>query len=644
MPRSVTPMKASLAAHPPKGEDWLFEVKWDGIRAICFIEGERVRLTSRSGSSCEKQYPELNVIPHYIAASEAIIDAEIVVLDEKGVSRFPLIQPRISNSDANSVAHMARSRPVTLFAFDLIYLDGYDLRKVALIERKRLLESILEPCPVMRYSDHFPGAGEAMLEAARETGLEGILAKHANSCYEPKRSREWLKLKIVSQQEFVICGYTEGERAYFSSLVLGAYDHGRLIWVGNAGTGFNQKSLEDIYQRLQTLAVSRAPFPEPPPIPRVRWVRPELVAMVKFANWTEDRKLRAPVFLGLRPDVDPRECTLEAEEAISDDEAIPGDAPGESPGRQVGLPTLIDGRRLKFTNLDKIYYPGEGYTKGDVLNHYNAVADLILPHLKDRPLSLKRYPNGIASDFFFQKDSPKSFASWLRIEPIYSEHNRAPIRFVLAEDRASLLYLTNLGCIDQNPWMSRVGSLENPDFILIDLDPQDCPFELIVEAALMVRRTLERIGLEGYPKTTGGDGLHIYIPIEPDYTYDESKTFAELIANVVIAEKPKLFTTPRAVSHRERGRVYFDYLQNGFGKTIAAPYVLRAYPGAPVATPLEWRDVTPSLTPNQFHIRNVLERFERIGDIFSPVLTNKQRLERPLEKLEKLMRATSKAQ
>jgi bifunctional non-homologous end joining protein LigD len=299
----------------------------------------------------------------------------------------------------------------------------------------------------------------------------------------------------------------------------------------------------------------------------------------------------------------------------------------------------VEGKELKFTNLNKIFYPKEGYTKRDVINYYNSVADLIVPHLQDRPLSLKRYPNGIHADFFFQKRSAESFADWLRTEPIYSDHNQAPINYAVCNDRASLLYLANLGCIDQNPWMSRVGSLDSPDFILIDLDPQECPYDLIVEAALLVQEKLELIGLKGYPKTTGGDGMHVYIPIENRYTYEQARIFAEILGRLVAGARPDMFTTPRSVSKRDKGKVYFDHLQIGEGKTIAAPYVLRAYDGAPVSTPLEWSEVRPGLSPKQFHIGNALERFARVGDLFEGVLKKRQRIEKPLEKLEPLLRA-----
>jgi bifunctional non-homologous end joining protein LigD len=625
MPAAIEPMKAAIADYPPRGSDWLFEVKWDGVRAIAFVDNEELRLQARSGIRCERQYPELAVIPHHLGAGQAVLDGEIAVLDSKGVARFHLIQPRIANTDPNSVAHLVRSTPVVYFAFDLLYLDGYDLRNVALAERRRLLDEVVTPGAVLRISEAFPGAGQELLEAARETGLEGILAKHANSCYESKRSRDWLKIKLVTEQEFVIGGFTEpqGDRDYFGALVLGVHEGSKLKWVGNVGTGFDQKTLARIYSRLEPLITDRCPFAErPKPDRGMTWVKPELVCQVKFANWTQDNRLRAPVYLGMREDKGAAEVTRE--------ELLPKDA-------KEALLT-IDGRELKFTNLNKVFYPDEGYTKRDVLNYYNAIADLILPHLKDRPLSLKRYPNGIKEEYFFQKNVREAFAPWLRTEMIHSEHNEGPIKYVFAEDHASLLYLVNLGCIDHNPWMSRSPHLDNPDFVLIDLDPQECPFEMIVDAALMVKRALDEIGLAGYPKTTGGDGLHVYVPVEPIYSYDETRTFAELIARLVFDRKPDLFTTPRAVSKRQKGRVYFDYLQNGKSKTIAAPYVLRAYEGAPVATPLEWREVTHSLHPKQFNITNAPARFGKKGDLFAGVIEKPQTLDEAVVKLDRLLR------
>ena len=294
----------------------------------------------------------------------------------------------------------------------------------------------------------------------------------------------------------------------------------------------------------------------------------------------------------------------------------------------------IEGHRLKLTNLNKVFYPGEGITKRDVINYYDAVAPLILPHLRDRPLSLKRYPNGINEQFFFQKDAEGKVPDWVRLEPIFSEHNQDKIHYIICNDRATLIYLANLASIDQNPWMSRIGSLDNPDFALIDLDPTEgCPYSQIVEAAQLVKKTLDSIGLAGYPKTTGGDGMHIYIPLEPVYTFEQVRSFAELLSILVINQNPDLFTTPRTVSRRKKAKVYFDYLQISSAKTIAAPYVLRAHPGAPVSTPLDWSEVKAGLDPGQFNIHNAMARFERTGDLFEAVLTKPQRLEPALEKV-----------
>src|SRR6185312_2961897 len=481
---------------------------------------------------------------------------------------------------------------------------------------------IVKPFPLIRVSDHFENAGEQLLEAARQSGLEGLLAKCTTSVYESRRSRNWLKLKVTSEQEFVIAGYTPGEREHFGSLALGYYEDGKLLYAGNVGTGFNAKNHADLWKLMEPLRTEKRPFAKDDKFLKgTAWVKPELVAQIKFANWTGDKRLRAPVYLGLRNDKSSREVSREV---------VP--APAFLPSDKKEVTREIGGHDLKFTNLDKVYYPEDGYVKRDLLNYYDAVSELILPYLRDRPLSLKRYPNGIHEPFFFQKNTPEGYPSWLRTETIDK------ISYVLAQDRATLLYLTNLGCIDQNPWMSRIESIENPDYILIDLDPQECAFTKIVEAALLVKQKLDAIGLAGYPKTTGGDGMHIFVPIEPDYTYEQARTFAEVIARLVAAERPKLFTTPRAVAAREKDRVYFDYLQIAASKTISAPYVARAYAGAPVSTPLAWDEVTPSLHPTHFNIGNAPERFARLGDLFAGVLEKPQRLEKAFERLEKLLK------
>lgn len=605
MPGFFAPMGAQIAEKLPKGGDWIYEVKWDGVRGLISLKDGAITICTRNNNRCERQYPELLVLPHYLAAEEAILDGEIVVLDEKGVSKFDLIQPRIHTQDAHAIAKMGQKNPVHLYVFDLLYLDGYDLRKVDLVERKRALAAILKPFPLLRFSDHFEG-GEELLDAARQSGLEGLVAKRKKSCYESRRSSDWLKLKLTTEQEFVIAGYTPGERDTFGSLALGYYDdEGALVYAGNVGTGFNEAMLRDLFTKLQALVMEKKPFSRGEKIPKgTVWVKPELVAQVKFANWTEEGRLRAPVYLGLRRDKPVIEVTRE----------MPVDS------------------KLKLTNLDKIYFPDEGYTKGDLIRYYDAVAELILPHLKDRPLSLKRYPNGIRGEYFFQKNTPDNYPSWLRTETVDGT------RYILANDKTTLLYLTNLGCIDQNPWMSRVGSLDKPDFILMDIDPYHCAFSKVVEAALLVKQKLDAIGLQGYPKTTGGDGMHIYVPVEPVYSYDQVRSFAEIIARLLAAEHPKLFTTPRAVEKREKDRVYFDWMQIAESKTISAPYVVRAHQGAPVSTPLDWEEVTPQLLPSQFTMVNAPARFAEKGDLFAGVLKRPQRLEKAFGKLEKLIR------
>ncbi len=508
---------------------------------------------------------------------------------------------------------------------------------------------MVTPSDRIHVSDYFTVDGNAMLEAARANGLEGIVAKARGSKYEGRRSRDWVKVKVVSTGDFVIGGFTHGERDYFSSLVLGLYDGAKLTHAGQVGTGFNEKSLKEIYSKLEPLITKKTPFTGTVKALRdVTWVAPELVAEIKFLEVTPDGLLRAPVFIALRADKKPRECVrggeggeeykeVEEYKGVEESEEFKEEKPrgpliAKDSAAEVSID--IEEHRLKLTNLNKVFYPGEGITKRDVINYYDAVAPLILPHLRDRPLSLKRYPNGINEQFFFQKDAEDKVPAWVRLEPIFSEHNQDKIHYIICNDRATLIYLANLACIDQNPWMSRIGSLDNPDFALIDLDPTEgCPYSQIVEAAQLVKKTLDLVGLAGYPKTTGGDGMHIYIPLEPIYTYEQVRSFAELLSILVINQKPDLFTTPRTVSRRKKAKVYFDYLQISSAKTIAAPYVLRAHPGAPVSTPLDWSEVKAGLEPGQFNIRNAMDRFDRTGDLFEGVLTKPQRLEPALERV-----------
>jgi len=630
MPTEVTPMLAAAAGRPPSGPDWLYEIKWDGMRAVCYLDHGKCHIVGRRGTVLDKQYPEFHQLSRYIQADTAVLDGEVVVTDEAGRPSFARLQPRIMATDPGQVQQLMRSRPAYLYLFDLIYLNGYDLTRVPLVERRRLLQSIIQPgCPAVRFSESFDAPPAQLLELVRAQGLEGLVAKRANSPYQTRRSAEWIKIKVTHEQEFVIAGWCEGEREPFGALVLGAYDKGALLYVGRVGTGFDTRMMAEIAARIKPLETPDCPFAEEPDLEDpTHWLRPEIAVRIKFNNWTPDVRLRGPVFVALRPDIDPSECTLTPAERAMRPPLIPGSNDEAS--------LEIDGHAIRIKNCNKVFWPQEGYTKRDLINYYDAVADLLIPYWKDRPLSLRRYPDGIEGEAFFQKNVGSSFPSWMRTEVIEAE-GEEPRRRIVGNGRAELIYLANLGCIDQNPWMSRIGSIDNPDFVLIDLDPHECSYDRIAEAAQIVRTRLEQIGLQGYPKTTGGDGMHVYIPVEPVYSYQQVKAFAEILARLLASERPDVFTLPRTVGKRVPGKVYFDYLQNGKGKTISGPYVLRAHPGAPVAAPLDWSEVKAGLRPSQFTIKTALARFADVGDLFAPVLNRPQRLEAAIVQLDKMV-------
>lgn len=642
MPRSIEPMMATLSDVPPAGDQWIYELKWDGVRAFCFIEKGKLRIDSRRGKRAEDQYPELDNLPELVNAKSAILDGEIVVLDEKGRARFELIQPRISVAPSK-IGPLLETNPAQIVLFDLLYLDGYDLRGVPLETRKSLLEKTVNWSDQVRLSQHFDVDPANMIDAVRKMDMEGVIAKDRHSVYEGKRSKRWVKVKVQNQQEFVIGGFTKGEREYFGALALGVWEGNKLRHAGQVGTGFDTAKMKAIAAKMSPLVTEECPFTPRPKGNGFTWVKPELVCEVRFQQWTADDMLRAPVFLGLRDDKAAREVTRERPETVVSEEPRKKTTGAAAKNKSEALPlegknavVEVEGRSLSLTHLDKVFYPESGYTKRDLLRYYDEVSEWLLPHLKGRPLSLKRYPNGIKAKFFFQKNASEHFAEWLRLEPVREGHPPKTNRYVIADDLPSLLYLVNLGCIDHNPWMSRAGSLEHPDYVLIDLDPFECPFERLIEAARIVHDILRQIGLKGYPKTTGGDGLHVYIPIEPIYSYEQARQFAELIFRLALEESPKLFTEPRSVGHRKKGHVYFDWMQIGFSKTIAAPYSARAHEGAPVSTPLDWSEVKAGLHPEQFTIKNAVSRFRESGDLFAPVLKGGQKFEAALKKLSVL--------
>ena len=622
------PMFATAVTKPPVGSKWLYEIKWDGVRALCRVQNGAVQMFTRLGNRCDQQYPELHDLPDHLTAKTAWLDGEICVMDEEGRTRFEMIQPRI-HANPRSIPSLMQSTPVTLFLFDVLYADGYDLRGATLEDRRKFLQAVVSPGPHVRISQTFDSEGEQMFEAARQMGLEGILAKDRYSKYESGRSSRWCKIKVLNEQEFVIAGFTAGEREYFGSLVLGVYEEGKLRHIGQVGTGFDEKKMKHVYGKLKPLITKESAFANRPRIKGVTWVKPELVCQIRFLEWTKEKILRGAVFIGLRDDKPAKEVV----------EEVAGAAAAENAGLHLAgkeKTVEVDGHSLKFTNLDKVFFPKENWKKRDLLEYYNAVSPWLVPHLRDRPLSLKRYPNGIAGKFFFQKDAGDQLPDWMQCAVIVEGDPPRRKHYALANDRASLLYLTNWGCIDQNPLTSRTGNLEHPDWMLLDLDPVEASFDLIVEAALLVREVLKELGLTGLPKTTGGDGMHVYVPLQPVYSYDQVRSFAEILSHLVVAKEPDLFTTPRSVAKRQKNRVYFDYLQIGTGKTISAPYVVRAYDGAPVSTPLEWKEVKRGLKPLDFRIDNVVERFQRVGDLFAPVLAGTQRLEAALQRVNEM--------
>ena len=611
------PMAATLAQAVPTGEGWLFEIKWDGYRALARLAGgEGAALRSRRGNDLTERFPTIaSALARALRTPDCVVDGEVCALDERGRPSFSAMQQG------------KRDTPLVYYVFDLLELEARPLLDLPLRERRELLEPLLDRrIASVRLSEAFDD-GEALLTAAGEQGLEGIIAKRADSRYLPgRRSRDWLKIKTHGRQEFVIAGYTRGQgrrSGAFGSLVLGAYERNELRYVGNVGTGFNDAEIERLLAKLRPLERPDSPFAAVPKMPRVRrgdvvWVEPKLVCEVAFSEWTHDGHLRQPSYQGLREDKTPRD--VRAELPIEEE--------------------VRSGKRfLKLSNLDKVFWPEEGITKGELLAYYRAIAPVVVPHLRGRPFTLKRYPDGIAGEFFFQKDKPKGMPDWVRTVPVLATTRERPRRTrlidaPLVEDELALLWMVNMGCIDLNPWYSRIDKPDRPDFVLFDLDPAaDVGFAETIEVARLVKGVLDALGLHGFPKTSGSNGMHVLVPIERRYGYDDTRRFAEIVARALARTHRGLVTTEWTKSKR-RG-VLIDANQNGEGKTIATVYSVRPRPGAPVSTPLRWDEVDGSLDPGAFTMDSVLARVERYGDLYEPVLSTKQRLEPALRALER---------
>jgi bifunctional non-homologous end joining protein LigD len=636
MPRNVKPMLATPVSQPFDRPNWLFEIKWDGYRAIAEVRRQGVRLYSRKGLAFEERFAPIVDALEYLG-HEAVLDGEVVVVDQTGKAQFQLLQ-QYQNTRKGSLIY---------YIFDLLYLDGHDLRNLPLVRRKELLARILDHLPNIKLSDHIEEHGIAFFEAVSQRRLEGIIAKDGRSRYtEDVRSRSWLKIKTHMRQEAVIGGFTEpkGGRQGLGSVVLGVYEGDDLLYIGHAGSGLTDHGLADLRSRLDPLVQKPCPFKNRPKANApVHWVKPEVVCEVSFDAWTADGSMRHPTFLGLRPDKDAR--TVRRETAKPPEVVLPNGADKVDSQPQAARPQIsstssqanrqvsIEGHVLQLTNLSKLYWPEDGYTKGDLIHYYREVAEVLLPYLKDRPESLNRHPNGIHGKSFFQKDmSRQPPPEWVETIDIFSESVQKEARTLLCQNEATLVYLANLGCIELNPWSSRVGSLDRPDYLMLDLDPEDVSFGQVVETAQMVRKILDQAGAPALCKTSGKRGLHVVVPLGARYSYEQAKYFAELIARIVNHKLPGSTSVIRNPALRQQ-RVYLDFLQNGEGKTLASVYSVRPQPGATVSTPLKWSEVKRGLNPANFTIRTLPRRLDKLGDLWKPILSQGIDLPTCLERL-----------
>jgi bifunctional non-homologous end joining protein LigD len=630
----VAPMLATLVDAPFDREGWIFEIKWDGFRAIAETSSRSARLYSRNYKSFDERFVPLISALRSLKRS-AILDGEIVVLDEHGRSDFQLLQNYQRTGEGL----------LRYYVFDLLKLDRRNLRGLPLVERKKLLAETIRGVPHLALSEHVENEGAAFFRAAQEQGLEGVIAKNGASAYrEGARTDDWVKIKTHRRQEAVIGGYTEpkGSRSDLGALVLGVYEGDDFVYIGHTGGGFNAASLGEVRGRLEKHQRKTCPFvQEPRTNAPVQWVAPKLVCEVKFQEWTQDGRMRQPIFLGLRDDKEATVVVRERPKSVA--KAIDTARTGTNLKKKAMSKSLTRTRvadvakvvEPDLTNLDKVYFPDDGYTKGDVVAYYREVAPVLLPLLQGRPQSLHRHPNGINGSHFFQKDvSRQPPPAWVETIVQHSESTNEDIRYLVCQNEATLLYMANLGCIELNPWHSRIGSLDHPDYMLIDLDPQGQSFDEVVRTAQTVRRILEDAGAECVCKTSGKRGLHIVVPLGARYEYEEVRQFAELVATLVNRRLPATTSMERSPAKR-RNRIYLDYLQNSRGQTVASAYAVRPAPGATVSTPLRWPEVKKGLDPKKFTIKTMPRRLDRLGDLWKPILAKGADLSKVLARLTK---------
>jgi bifunctional non-homologous end joining protein LigD len=649
MPESIDPMLATLVDEPFDNPEWVFEVKWDGYRTIAFLNNGKTQLQSRNNKSfTSKYYPITNTLEKL--KINAVLDGEIIVINKKGASDFNALQNWSGESDGNLV----------YYVFDLLWYDGKNLMDLPLVERQAILKEIFLPDgDNIRLSEVFTTNGKDLFKAAEKLELEGIIAKKANSTYlQGKRSKSWLKIKVHKRQEVVIGGYTLNEDTgkLLSSLLLGVYEKGSLQYVGKVGTGFTDQLKKELLKKFKHLTIGSSPFDVEPDVnqparfrrpgkSKVVWLKPEMICEVSFAEVTEDGVFRQPSFKGLRTDKKAKEVVKESESQVAEilEETKSGSKKSQKskiesqPSDKKTLldPTVetqvkkIKGHELKFTNLSKVYWPEDNITKRDLLNYYYQVSEYIIPYLKDRPQSLNRFPNGIHGESFYQKDVKGKSPEWVKTFPYKSDGESK--EFLVGGDEATLLWMASLGCIEMNPWFSRVQTEDYPDFCIIDLDPDKNTYDQVVEAAIEVKKVLDILDVPSYPKTSGSTGMHIYIPLGAKYTYDQSQMFANFIVNIVHQQIPE-FTSLERIVRKRNGKMYLDFLQNRPGATIASPYSVRPRKGATVSMPLHWDEVKKGLKVEDFNLRNSKSRLEKTGDLFKGVLGKGINMEKVLKK------------
>jgi len=642
--RAPSPMLATPVERPFSREGWLFELKYDGIRAMVSVAGDAVRVSGRRGNDETARYPEAQAIRAGIRARQAVVDGELVVLDADGRPSFERLQQRINVSRESDARRLAAEHPVTFVAFDLVQLEGRDLSATALRIRKKTLRETIVDSPHVLFAEHVERDGVALFAEARKSGIEGIVGKRADSLYHPgARTPEWVKIKSWRSQSCVIAGYTAGRGRrsnQLGALILAILDNGRLVHCGQVGTGFNDKMLRDLKEQLAPLIVEQCPLAKTPRTTEpATWVQPELICEVRFSEWTNEGMLRHPAFQKLRGDQTIGDTAREEAPVIgatsargslpdplgSSDERTP---PGQDPDIISALQELrtlhgharwdIAGRRLPLTNLDKVLWPADGLTKRDMIEHYVRMAPYMLPYLRDRPLSMQVFPDGIDGKSFWRKDKPAHAPSWIESWTYHGEKTKT---YIVVNEVATLAWVANAGVIDLHPWHSRIDEPEAPDWAVFDLDPfEPATFQDVIDIAKLVKAALDHYGMHGVVKTSGQTGLQIYVPVRRGPDYAAVRNWVEEVGKAIDQAAPGRVSWEWAVARRT-GRIRIDYTQNIINKTLAAPYSLRPAPGAPVSTPIAWEELDdPALRPDRWTIATISQRVDSVGDLFAPVL------------------------